>query len=88
MQGQVLNGRPIYVGRAQKKKERQMELMRKKEEQRMERYSRYQGVNLYIKNLEDEFGDDRLKEEFSKYGTISSAKVNILPARACMHKAL
>ena len=75
MQGYVWNGRPIYCGRAQKKKERQMELMRKKEEQRMERYVRYQGVNLYIKNLEDEFSDERLKEEFSKFGTISSTKV-------------
>lgn len=75
MQGQVYNGRPLYVGRAQKRKERHMELTRKREEQRMERYSRYQGVNLYIKNLEDEFNDERLKEEFSKFGTISSAKV-------------
>ncbi len=75
MHGSVLNGRPIYCGRAQKKKERQIELMRKKEEQRIERYVRYQGVNLYIKNLEDDFTDERLKEEFSKFGTISSTKV-------------
>ena len=58
-----------------KKKERQIELIRKREEAKMERYSRFQGVNLYIKNLEDEFDDERLRKEFSKFGNITSAKV-------------
>jgi polyadenylate-binding protein len=38
--------------------------------------NKYQGVNLYIKNLDDTIDDDRLKKEFSKFGTITSAKVN------------
>ena len=33
------------------------------------------GVNLYIKNLEDGLDDERLRLEFSTYGTITSAKV-------------
>jgi len=41
----------------------------------MERITRYQGVNLYIKNLEDGIDDERLRQEFSTYGTITSAKV-------------
>ena len=52
-----------------------MELVRKREEAKMERYSRYQGVNLYIKNLDDDFDDERLRKEFSKFGNITSAKV-------------
>lgn len=45
------------------------------EKKRQERMSRFQGVNLYIKNLDDPIDDVQLREEFAAYGTISSAKV-------------
>jgi len=70
-----LDGRKLCVCRAQKKQERAMELKEKFEKQKMERISRYQGVNLYIKNLEDVVDDERLRKEFSTFGTITSAKV-------------
>jgi len=54
-----------------------VELQRRYEAERMERYSRYQGVNLYVKNLEDEIDDERLRKEFSKFGQITSAKVMV-----------
>ena len=47
------------------------------EADKMERYSKFQGVNLYVKNLEDEVDDERLRKEFSKFGNITSAKVMI-----------
>ena len=37
---------------------------------------RFQGVNLYVKNLDDNVTDDELREAFAQYGTITSAKVN------------
>jgi len=73
--GHEIDGRKIVVCRAQKKAERAMELKSKFEAQKMERITRYQGVNLYIKNLEDGIDDERLRQEFSAYGTITSAKV-------------
>uniref|UniRef100_A0A7M4F091 Polyadenylate-binding protein n=1 Tax=Crocodylus porosus TaxID=8502 RepID=A0A7M4F091_CROPO len=75
MNGKEINGRMVYVGRAQKRLERQSELKRKFEQIKQERASRYQGVNLYVKNLDDGIDDERLRKEFSPYGTITSAKV-------------
>lgn len=63
------------MGRAQKKAERQQELKRKFEQYKIERMNRYQGVNLYVKNLDDTIDDERLRKEFSVFGTITSAKV-------------
>jgi polyadenylate-binding protein len=37
---------------------------------------RNQDVTIFIKNLNDTMDDERLKNEFSKFGTITSAKVN------------
>ncbi|KAK7693513.1 Protein phosphatase PP2A regulatory subunit B [Cerrena zonata] len=68
-------GRRLFVARAQKKAEREEELRRSYESAKMEKLSKFQGTNLYIKNLDDEVDDERLKTEFESYGTITSAKV-------------
>uniref|UniRef100_A0A8C2DFU4 Polyadenylate-binding protein n=1 Tax=Cyprinus carpio TaxID=7962 RepID=A0A8C2DFU4_CYPCA len=75
MNGKELNGKVLYVGRAQKRVERQGELKRKFEQIKQERIQRYQGVNLYVKNLDDIIDDEKLRKEFAPYGTITSAKV-------------
>ncbi|XP_041101507.1 polyadenylate-binding protein 1 [Polyodon spathula] len=75
MNGKEVNGKQIYVGRAQKKVERQTELKRKFEQMKQDRMTRYQGVNLYVKNLDDGIDDERLRKEFTPFGTITSAKV-------------
>uniref|UniRef100_A0A8C7ZZ84 Polyadenylate-binding protein n=1 Tax=Oryzias sinensis TaxID=183150 RepID=A0A8C7ZZ84_9TELE len=75
MNGKEMNGKIIYVGRAQKRLERQGELKRKFDQLKQDRIQRYQGVNLYVKNLDDSIDDERLRKEFSPYGTITSAKV-------------
>ena len=51
------------------------ELKKKFEQLKLERLNRYQGVNLYVKNLDDTIDDERLRKEFAPYGTITSAKV-------------
>ena len=76
MNGYTLGDKQLFVGRFQKKNERQAEIKRKKDLQRIERMNKYQGVNLYIKNLDDTIDDERLKKEFSKFGTITSARVS------------
>lgn len=75
LNGKEINGRQIYVGRAQKKAERQAELKKKFEEAKAQRLNKYAGVNLYVKNLDDTIDDEKLKREFQAFGSITSAKV-------------
>ncbi|KAJ8402888.1 hypothetical protein AAFF_G00362020 [Aldrovandia affinis] len=82
MNGTELNGKAVFVGRAQKRMERQAELKRKFEQLKQERISRYQGVNLYIKNLDDTIDDEKLRKEFSPFGSITSAKVMLEEGRS------
>ncbi|CAG2233966.1 PABPC [Mytilus edulis] len=51
--GLNIHERTLFSGRAQKKTKRQAQ-----------RINRYQGVNLYVKNLDDNIDDERLRKEF------------------------
>merc|ERR1719331_3418615 len=75
LNGKEIGGKAIYVGRAQKKRDRERELRDKFEQLKLERASKFTGVNLYIKNLDDAINDDKLREAFEPFGNISSAKV-------------
>ncbi|XP_054785821.1 polyadenylate-binding protein 3-like isoform X2 [Prosopis cineraria] len=76
LNGSIINDdKVLYVGRAQKKAEREAELKVKFEQERISRYEKLQGANLYLKNLDDSINDDKLKELFSEFGTITSYKV-------------
>ena len=70
-----LKGKKLFVSRAQKKAEREDELRKTYEAAKQEKMSKYQGVNLYIKNLEDDIDDEKLRAEFEPFGTITSCKV-------------
>ncbi|CAI8604292.1 unnamed protein product [Vicia faba] len=65
----------LFVGRAQRKAEREHELKVKFEQERISRYEKLQGANLYLKNLDDGFSDEKLKDLFSEFGTITSCRV-------------
>ncbi|XP_065871212.1 polyadenylate-binding protein 8-like [Euphorbia lathyris] len=76
----ALNGKKVddkewYVGKAQKKSERENELKTRFEQSMKEAADKFQGANLYIKNLDDSIVDEKLKELFSPFGTITSCKV-------------
>eukprot|EP00164_Ancoracysta_twista_P000761 GFYU01001002.1.p1 GENE.GFYU01001002.1~~GFYU01001002.1.p1 ORF type:complete len:615 (-),score=237.21 GFYU01001002.1:434-2278(-) len=75
MNEKEMDGKTLYVGRAQKKAEREAELRKRFEEMKQERINKYQGVNLYVKNLDDTIDDEKLRGEFSTFGTITSAKI-------------
>lgn len=68
-------GKPLFVGRAQKKEEREKELRDRFEQLKVERQKKYAGVNLYVKNLSETIDDSRVNMEFSKFGPITSARI-------------
>ena len=70
-----INGKKLFVARAQKKQEREEELRRSFEAAKMEKLSKWQAVNLYVKNIDDDMDDDKLRAEFEPFGTITSAKI-------------
>ncbi|KAB0802013.1 hypothetical protein PPYR_04199 [Photinus pyralis] len=82
MNGKEVDDQSLYVTRAQKKSDRQRELKRQYEQLKSERYSQCHGVNLFIKNLDDFIDDDRIRKEFSQFGTITSAKVMMEDGRS------
>lgn len=75
LNGTEMDGKKLYVVRAQKKDEREKTLRDKFEQLKVERQKKYAGVNLYVKNLADDVDDEKLREEFAKFGSITSAKV-------------
>ncbi|XP_054417816.1 polyadenylate-binding protein 4-like [Pteronotus mesoamericanus] len=75
MNGKDISGQMIFVGRAQKKAERQAELKQMFEQLKRERFGRCRGVKLYIKNLDETIDEEKLRREFSSFGSISRVKV-------------
>lgn len=67
--------RVLFVGRAQKKDERQRELKKKFQILREKNLQSFTGVNLYVKNLDDTLDDKSLDDAFKKFGTITSGRI-------------
>jgi polyadenylate-binding protein len=65
----------LYVNRAQKKIERSREIKTRLDALNNERVSKYQGMNLYVKNLDDSITDEFFRETFAQFGTITSARI-------------
>ncbi|KAM0893278.1 hypothetical protein ACQ4PT_025230 [Festuca glaucescens] len=77
LNGKMVNDLIMYVGRAQKKEERQAELKAKFERERNEKFKQFEGLNLYLKNLDDSIGDVHLRNLFENFGEIGSCKVMV-----------
>jgi polyadenylate-binding protein len=65
----------LFVARTQKTADLEEELRRSYEQAKVEKLSKYQGFNLYIKNLEGDVDDEKLRAEFEPFGSITSCKV-------------
>ncbi|XP_026192431.1 polyadenylate-binding protein 1 [Cyclospora cayetanensis] len=65
----------LFVGPHQSRAQRSAVLRARFEQQQQEKGERYQGVNLYVKNLDDSVDDEKLRELFEAFGPTSSVKV-------------
>ncbi|PIN08952.1 Polyadenylate-binding protein (RRM superfamily) [Handroanthus impetiginosus] len=75
LNGSQLGSKVLYVARAQKKSERAEMLRCQFEEKRRAQILKYKASNVYVKNIADGITDEDLKEHFSQFGTITSAKL-------------
>ncbi|KAJ0812532.1 putative RNA recognition motif domain, nucleotide-binding alpha-beta plait domain superfamily [Helianthus annuus] len=75
LNGQKFDEKEWYVGKVQKKTEREQELKQKFEQNMKEAVDKSQGLNLYIKNLDDTVSDENLRELFAPFGTRTSCKL-------------
>jgi polyadenylate-binding protein len=64
-------GKVLYCGKAEKKEERKIKLMKQYENKRMET----QGLNLYVKNIDESWDVEKLTELFNKFGTLTSITI-------------
>ena len=65
----------LYVGRHQKKSERDRATREARDAVRREQQAKWQGCNLYVRNLDESVDDAMLRTEFGKFGAIQSALV-------------
>ncbi|KAG6495374.1 hypothetical protein ZIOFF_043177 [Zingiber officinale] len=75
LNGQKFDDKEWYVGKALKKSERELDLRGNFHLHAREAFNKHQGINLYLKNFEDNIEDDMLRELFSGFGTITSCKI-------------
>ncbi|KFK32750.1 poly binding protein [Arabis alpina] len=75
LNGKKFDDKEWYVGKAQKKSERELELIRRYEQGSRDAGNKFDGLNLYVKNLDETVTDDKLRELFAEFGTITSCKV-------------
>lgn len=65
----------LYVGRFQKKRERQRLLQERRTQAKAARIKEFLGKNLYVRNLAEDCTDEMLRKLFAAHGAITSAKV-------------
>ncbi|KAK8939820.1 Polyadenylate-binding protein 2 [Platanthera guangdongensis] len=75
LNGKTIDDKVLYVGRAQKKVDREAELKAKFEQERNGRLEKLKSSNLYLKNLDESVNDQKLEDIFAPFGEIISCKV-------------
>jgi len=73
--GLSAESKQLFVGRAQRKSERVAELTEKFKKMKQERTQKWQGVNLYVKNLDESLDDETFRQAFEVHGSVESCRI-------------
>lgn len=71
----ITKNKPLYVGRAMKKIERERLLRDQYEKKKLDMIRTYQGRNLYVRNLDESMTEEALQEAFKQFGEVESARI-------------
>jgi len=58
-----------------KKEDRVKKLKEEHEKKKIETIQKYQGLNVYVKNIDDTIDSNKLKEYFSVYGEVQNTYI-------------
>jgi polyadenylate-binding protein len=75
MNNKEYKGFNLFVSKHQKRHERLSLLRKEYEIRKRETIKKYQGLNLYVKYIEDNVDEETIRKEFEKYGKITSLKI-------------
>jgi len=75
IEGISISNKPLYVGKAEKKEDRVKKLRDDYEKKKLETIQKYQGLNIYVKNLDDSIDTTKLKELFTVYGELQNTYI-------------
>ena len=68
--------KPLYCGQAQTKEQRRRQLQQSYQQKRLDRVNKLQGLNVYVRNLDEAVTEEELREQFNQYGPISSVRID------------
>jgi len=71
----IVKNKKLYVAKYMDKKERHKLLREKFAKSKRERIQKFQGRNIYVRNLDESVTDEELQKMFSAAGTITSCRV-------------
>ena len=71
----VLDGKELSCNRAMTRKECDRFLKEQTEKWKRENYEKYKARNLYVRDFDESLTEDELREVFSQFGDIESAKI-------------
>lgn len=74
--GKEIGDKKLFATRHLKKSDRERQRRESLEQRRFDKFQKYASCNLYIKRLPADITDEKIRETFGKFGTITSAKVH------------